>query len=552
MAIRLAQRSYFIFLALLSLIISAGCSESTRPGTLEPIINLSEASGITRTEALVTATVDRRGAAKLSFLTLFYKEAESNDFLKIDGNLDSDEVAFRITDLRPGHSYTCHIEGGNATATLKSNTVSFTTVPNDLPKLSSPTPLSTGPLGIIVKFSILEDGGEPILQAGCEIKTTGSSEAHRVYVTSDNPGKGERQISLTGLTPQTTYTITPFAANSIGEAHGDPLEYTTKSSIVLQQPGTLSELFGNGTDHELENLTISGFMNGDDFRTLRIILGAPSKGDNSVSGIKARDIDLSDVSISEGGGSYDGSRFTVADELTTDLFADCKLLRNAILPNSATRLARNAFARCIALETLTISAGIEYLLPSSECISLRSIIVSEANSHFTSIDGVLLNQDATEILWFPYGKSGDYQLPPTITAIGENAFAETSITRLIIPATVTTIKRGAFAGSALTEILLPENITNISEGMFQNCSNLNSVHLGSGTEYIGNFAFDGTALNSLYLAADIPPYAMEDAFINGETTIFGQCSLYVPKGRKKIYANHNKWGKFTHIEEYQP
>lgn len=549
---RLKYYFHIVFLILTAGILPAGCSDSARPDTLEPIIRLSDASDVSRYEATVTGCIDRRGSSELSYIALFYGPVGSGDLKRIDGNPATDSIRFNLTDLTPGRTYVCHMEGGSETAALKSNTITFTTVPNDRPRLSSPVPLSTGPLGIIVEFSILDDGGEDISEAGCEVRTAGLSESRRVYISGGKPAKGECRLDIRGLIPETTYIITPFASNSAGEAQGEPLEYTTQSSIVLQQPGVLANLLGSGHDIELENLTISGFMNGDDFRALRIILGAPEEDKWDLSGIRARDIDLSDVKITEGGGSYDGSHFTVTNELTTGIFADCSLLRSAVLPTTAICLARNALARCNRLETFTIPAAMEELLPSSECTALEAIEVSRSNNRFTSIDGVLFNHDATEILWFPIGKSGDYTLPPTITAIGENSFAETHITKLTIPSSVHTISRGAFVGSALVEISLPDNITNIYEGMFQNCYSLNTVHLGSGTEYIGNFVFDGTVLRSLYLAAEIPPYAMEEAFTNGDTTIFGDCTLYIPKGRKKIYANHNKWGKFSKIEEFQP
>ncbi len=551
MEIRQRYDSYAIFILIMSVMFLTGCSESTSPDSLEPIIELSEAEYILRTEATMTATIDRRGAAKLSYITLIYSEAGSEAVMSINGNPAEDKFEFRLTDLKPGSSYMCHIEGGTKTATLKSNVVNFTTVPNELPKLSSPIPLSTGPLGIIVEFTIIDDGGEAITETGCDIREIGSAESRRVYISGEKLDVGSWQLNIKGLKPETTYTIAPFASNSMGESHGDALEYTTKSSIVLQRPGVLASIFGNDGDFDLENLTISGYMNGDDFKVLRSILGAPSN-DKGQSGKKPIDIDLSDVIITEDGGAYDGSHFCVADQLTTEIFADCSLLRSAILPTTAKRIARNAFARCKALETFTVSAEVDEVLPSSECTALKFIDVSKANSRYASIDGVLFNHDGTQIIWFPTGKTGDYKLPPTITTIGENAFAGTSIDKLIIPATVTYISRGAFAGSTLTEIILPDNITNISEGMFQNCSSLTDVYLGAGTEYIGNFAFDGTSVSSIFLAAEIPPYVTDNAFANGDSTIFEQCTLYVPKGRKKVYSNHNKWGNFNHIQEFQP
>ncbi len=539
-----------LWLCFLTIISLAGCSEGTHPGMLEPIIRLSEATDISRTEASLTATIDMQGSSKMTYLILFYLEIGTEAPQKINGNPTLDEVEFHLANLKPGCQYTCHLEGGTETATISSNTIYFTTIPNELPKLSDISLLSTGPTCIIVEYSIIEDGGEPLLKAGCEIRSNGSNEGRQIYLQDENLKEGTWQISISGLTPQSTYIITPFAANSVGEAHGASLEYTTKNSIVLQQPGQLATLLAGSPDIDINPLTISGPMDGDDFRTLRSILGAPYISEVNPFGLKTGEIDLTDVVISEGGGSYDGSHFTVANEVSTDMFADCKLLRSILLPNSATRLARNAFARCSALESIIISAGIEQIIPSSDCDALERIEVSKANSIYSSIDGVLFNHAGTEIIWFPCGKTGEYQLPPTLTAIGENAFSGTSITTLIIPSSVTTISRGAFYGSSLQEISLPDNLTNISEGMFQDCSSLTTVRLGKETEYIGNFAFDGTDMADLYVPATIPPVAAPDAFVNAKRPMAENCILHVPAGTKKIYRNHQRWGTFDQIEEY--
>ncbi len=217
---------------------------------------------------------------------------------------------------------------------------------------------------------------------------------------------------------------------------------------------------------------------------------------------------------------------------------------------SAIKLERDALARCAALRTLTVPAGIESLLPSVDCPLLEAIDVSPANQNYGSIDGVLFNSAGTEILWFPLGKTGDYRLPETVTAIGENAFYGTSITGLEIPASVTEISRGAFAGTSLETITLPDNLTNISEAMFQNCASLTTVKLGSGTAYIGNYAFDGTSITDMYLSARTPPYTTADAFYNRSFPFPAECTLHVPVGCKTIYRNHRQWGKFKKFVEF--
>lgn len=545
---------YIIFILLVAFIATA-CSEHSRPDNFEPSINISEAYDITRTEATVKATIERHGRGDLSYMTLICMEtseptSESNNHFILQGDPSAPTFDFHLSNLKAGTSYSCLLEAGTETASMKSNAITFTTIPNDLPKVSDLTTLSTGPLGIIVRFGILDNGGEDIITAGCEITEAGRPETRRIYATGIGQQPSDLQLNITGLVPSTTYSLTPFASNSRGESYGETLEYTTKESVILNEPGIFTVLFeSNDNITDIESITIAGPMNGDDFRTLRGFLGAPANGDSQ---LHISDIDLTDVSIVEGGGCYDGQRFTIDDCLSAGLFSNCTRLRRAILPNSATVIERNAFTQCPLLETLTIPASVKMCLPSADCPALMAIDVSKANPCFISDQGVLLNADATEILWFPCGKTGEYVFPSTISSIGENAFVGTSITKLIIPTGVTSISRGAFAGSALMEIRLPDNLTNVSEGMFQNCTSLSYVYLGSGTDYIGNFVFDGTSIRDIYLAAEIPPYTMANSFLNGDTTIFGQCTLHVPTGCRKLYSNHRQWGAFSHIEEFQP
>ena len=87
--------------------------------------------------------------------------------------------------------------------------------------------------------------------------------------------------------------------------------------------------------------------------------------------------------------------------------------------------------------------------------------------------------------------------------------------------------------------------------MLQNCSRLSAARLGSGTEYIGDFVFDGTSIKDLYIDANIPPVAGDDSFCDGDSYIFDSCTLHVAKGCRKLYSRHSVWGKFNRIEEQQ-
>lgn len=258
-------------------------------------------------------------------------------------------------------------------------------------------------------------------------------------------------------------------------------------------------------------------------------------------------MDLSDVNIVEGGGPYDGARFTAPDTISTGMFAGCTALIRLVLPVSATVLMRDALADCISLKSLTIPAGIKHLLPSAGCTSLEAIEVSAANDNYKSHDGVLFNHELTEILWFPVGKTGTFTLPVSVTSIAESAFKGTAITSLTIPENVRSIARGAFSGSVLEEIVLPDIVTNVSEGMFQNCLSLRTVRLGRDVNFIGDYVVDGCPLERLYINAVVPPVVSEEAFPTRDYDIFGKCTLYVPEASVMIYRNHAAWGKFENI-----
>ncbi|MDE6396332.1 MAG: leucine-rich repeat domain-containing protein, partial [Muribaculaceae bacterium] len=373
-----------IIVATLAALLLTACSDPVKPDNLEPEIVTYEATDVTRTEAVLSARVIKRGTSELTYLAFRYGIVGSpSDEMPVSDN-SSEFLTVSLDNLKPGASYYWYVEGRTSTATIRSDSSFFTTVPNDLPSVSCPVPLSTGPLGIIVSFDIVDDGGEPILEAGCIVTEQASMTTRRVYLPTDCLQPGPHTLHISGLALQTGYIITPFASNSAGETIGESLEYTTGDAILLKDPGTLALLFDGQESITLEKLPISGPMNGDDFRFLRLVLGAPlSPGESSLES-SVREVDLTDVQITPGGGPYDGSRYTVADEVTTDLFSDCTRLENISLPASATVLARDAFARCSALRHLTVPPSVVSLLPSDGCSALEDISVSPANEHYTS------------------------------------------------------------------------------------------------------------------------------------------------------------------------
>lgn len=520
-------------IVLITAIAAAACANVDGPANLEPELTIGAASDITRTSATVSVKVINHGTTELSYIRFHYGIDGETGTSTPDLDLVSGEASYTLPDLTPGCTYFYYAEGGTATATLKSDIRRFTTIPNTLPVVSAPQVLSSGPTGIIVEYEILEDGGEAITATGCEIALS-PNDLRRMLVPDACVGK--HTVVISGLDVNTSYRFHAFASNSLGEAVSESVEYTTSEGIVLKSAGDLASLFAD-MPFACASIAVSGDMNGSDFKFLHLC--------------EVENLNLADAVILHGGEAYDGSRFTEADIVTTGLFADYRHLKSIILPNSAIAVRRDAFSGSTELEAIYIPIAVTELTPSADCPALKEIKVSPANQYFSADDGVLFNKTATEIVWFPIGKTGHFTLPETISVIGQNAFAGTHITSLEIPSSVTKIRRGAFAGSALEKITMPDKLTNIAEGTFQNCSSLKTVILGSATEYIGSYAFDGTAMTALYVQATLPPYILSDTFANSDLPLFENCTLYVPKGCRALYRNHSKWMQFNNITEYE-
>jgi len=99
------------------------------------------------------------------------------------------------------------------------------------------------------------------------------------------------------------------------------------------------------------------------------------------------------------------------------------------------------------------------------------MMFSAPNTAYSSLGGVLFNQDQTTLIEFP-GNASTYTIPSSVTTIGDYAFS--------------------YCGN-LTSVTIPNSVTTIGAGAFDSCSSLTSaVFLGSAPT-MGGYCFDGDA-----------------------------------------------------------
>ncbi len=179
-------------------------------------------------------------------------------------------------------------------------------------------------------------------------------------------------------------------------------------------------------------------------------------------------------------------------------FRFCGSLTDIKIPSGVSSIGSYAFDGCSSLTGITIPAGVTSIGASafSDCAGLLSIDVEAGNQHYSSVGGVLFNEDQTELIAYPTGKSEDaYSIPASVTSLVSSSFRGCSLTGITIPDGVTSVGSYVFYDcSSLASIILPSGLTSIGYSMFRNCSSLAEITVPVGVISIGSYAFNGCSL----------------------------------------------------------
>jgi len=168
---------------------------------------------------------------------------------------------------------------------------------------------------------------------------------------------------------------------------------------------------------------------------------------------------------------------TIPDSVTSIgefAFWGCTSMTSVTIPDSVTSVEYYAFFRCSGLISVIIGRSVTNIggLAFSLCGNLVELSVSPNNLHYTSIEGVLFDKNATQIKVFPGGRSGHYTMPATVNSIGDYAFYEcTGLTSITMPDSVTSIGRSSFKGCAnLTSFFFRGSAPTLEDTEFVNLS----------------------------------------------------------------------------------
>lgn len=187
-------------------------------------------------------------------------------------------------------------------------------------------------------------------------------------------------------------------------------------------------------------------------------------------------------------------------EIRANTFNGCSALKSVKLSSAVEELGSKAFANCASLNTFTLPASfIEKAADTFLNTPIKNYEVEEGIEGFSSVGGVLYNEDQSELLLYPIAREDkSFIVPQSVGGIAEQAFAGAkNLTHITLSESITNIQSKTFAGSGLTEIVIPAEVTSIGSEAFTGCNALTSVTFKGGPSGIGEKAFFGTRLSTV-------------------------------------------------------
>lgn len=193
-------------------------------------------------------------------------------------------------------------------------------------------------------------------------------------------------------------------------------------------------------------------------------------------------------------------------------FSGCTSLKKVILPSALKSIGKSAFAGCHSLESIVIPETVDTIDDNAfkDCDKLINVIMPGAVSNFgldVFTNTPYMKKEFGEfvviggVLSKYLGSDKNVVIPDSVTAIGENAFAEAlHVESIEIPDSVKTIAKkivgtvytwGDNPKPQLKRITIGNGVTSIGDEAFESCEELSEVVFGTALCNIGQKAFSG-------------------------------------------------------------
>ena len=214
---------------------------------------------------------------------------------------------------------------------------------------------------------------------------------------------------------------------------------------------------------------------------------------------------------------------------TTGPFGGCSALEQIVLPETLTKIGREAFYGCSSLLTINIPEGVSEIGDYAfyNCKKLDGIEIPEACrsigrcafQNCSILTKIHLPDNCTVVGSSAFSDCeslADVKLSFAQTLIDQSTFSSCkSLISIELPEYLASIDSYAFNGcSSLSSVVIPDNVTEIGYSAFSGCSALTSATFGTGLTTIGSSAFSNCSSLSSVVIPDNVTELGSSAFYN--------------------------------------
>ena len=324
------------------------------------------------------------------------------------------------------------------------------------------------------------------------------------------------------------------------------LGHAQTKTVAVETAGTLSTLLTADEAATLTDLTVTGSINKADLNTLN---GMPALATLDLSGANI-------VASSDGETSY------AENTIPSETFMGNKALVSVLFPASLQHIGTEAFADCINIKAIDLSACPELVTVGYRAFGgidgLESLSFNGC-SKLTTIDEYAFSNDF-------YIATIDFTGCTSLSTIGANAFnnVREALTTLDLSdcTSLTVIGKSSFKSlKKMTSLTLPENVEIIGMGAFYSCHSLETITLPASVDSIAPHSFGQPKAMKTVVCLGTDTRAAEMAFSNNtyisspstkpaeENYTDKGYTLVVPQGCADTYRAGTEWAKFPVITE---
>lgn len=150
------------------------------------------------------------------------------------------------------------------------------------------------------------------------------------------------------------------------------------------------------------------------------------------------------------------------DKSTLIMYPKARPIQSYVIPDSVTSVNEDAFGNCDNLTSITIGDNVTQMNSLNIGSRLTEYIVTENNTNYSSLDGVLFDKDKTELIAYPIAKvNSNYIIPSSVYKIKKSVYFNSNLTTINLNY-VTEIEAYPFSGSYIREFIVPVDNSNFS------------------------------------------------------------------------------------------